>query len=76
MSDQYIYMKKQSQDTLQECVRILASPTKLPPLCDIENNAIKPAKLPVTRLTNLERLYNSRIWLPAAAAAMVWLVNR
>ena len=48
----------------------------------IENNvktrkpATKPSNLLVTQLTNLERLYNSRIWLPAAAAAMVRLVNR
>ena len=32
--------------------------------------------LSLTELTNLERLYNSRIRLPAVAAAMVRLVNR
>ena len=59
-------------------VKILAAPQ----LRAIENNdkthkpATKPANLPVTQHTNLECLYNRRIRLPAAAAAMVRLVNR
>ena len=57
-------------------VRIVADHTKSQQLCVIENNTTKPANLPVTQLTNLERLYNSRIQLQPAAAAMVWLVNR
>ena len=59
-------------------VEILAAPSKLQHFSAIQNNDTKhkPANLPVTQLTNLERLYNSRIRLPAAAAAMVRLVNR
>ena len=74
----YLYIKDRSPSTLQGCVEILAAPQ----LRAIENKAktrkpaTKQANLPVTRLTNLERLYNSRIQLPAAAAAMVRLVNR
>ena len=51
----YLYTKYRSPDTLQRCVRILSTPTKSPQLCAIENNT-KPANLPLTRLTNLERL--------------------
>ena len=72
----YLYIKDRSLDTLQGCVRILAAPTKSPPIYAIEKNDTKPANLPVTQLTNIERLYKSRIRLPAAAAAMVRLVNR
>ena len=70
----YLYIKDRSPTTLQGCVKILAAPQ----LGAIENNAKtrKPANLPVTQLTNIERLYKSRIRLPAAAAAMVRLVNR
>ena len=63
----YLYDKDRSPDTLQGCVRILAAPNKKPPLRVVN---------PLTWLTNLERLYNSRPRLPAAAAAMVRLVNR
>ena len=72
----YLYVKDRRLDTPQGCVRILAAPTKSPKLHAIENTTTKPANLPVTRLTNLEHLYNSRIRLPAVAAAMVRLVNR
>ena len=74
----YLYIKDQSLDTLQGCVEILAALTKLQQLCAIQNNSTKhkPANLLVSQLTNLERLYKSRIRLPAAAAAMVRLVNR
>ena len=72
----YLYDKDRSPNMLQGCVRILAAPAKSPPLRTIQNNATKPANMPLTRLTNLERLYNSRPRLPAAAAAMVRLVNR
>ena len=74
----YLYIKDCNPATLQGCVEIQAALQ----LCAIENKtkthkpATKPANLPVTQLTNLERLYNSRIQLPAAAAAMVRLVNR
>ena len=74
----YLYIKDPSPTTLQGCVEILAAPQ----LCAIENKAktrkpaTKPANLPVTQLTNLEHLYDSRVRLPAAAAAMVRLVNR
>ena len=63
-------------------VEILAAPNKLQQLYPIENNATKhkpvnkTANLPLTGLTNLERLHNSRIQLPTAATAMVRLVNR
>ena len=63
-------------------VEILAVFSKLQQLCAIENNATKhkpvnkQANLPLTELTNLDHLYNSGIRLPAAAAAMVQLVNR
>ena len=70
----YLYIKDRSSDTFQGCVDILAAPQ----LCAIENKATKrkPGNLLVTPLTNIEHLYKSRIRLPAAAAAMVRLVNR
>ena len=52
----YLYHKDCSPDTLQGCIRILATPTKSPTICAIENNNTKPANLPLTQLTNLERL--------------------
>lgn len=71
----YVYDKDRSPNTLQGCVEILAAPDKKkPPL-----RAITPVTRltnPLTQLTNLERLYNSRLRLPAAVAAMVRLVNR
>ena len=74
----YLYIKDRSPTMLQGCVEILAAPQ----LSAIENKAktrkpaTKPANLLVTQLANLDRLYNSRIWLPAAAAAIIRLVNR
>ena len=56
-------------------VRILAAPDKnKPPLCAI--TPVTRLTNTLTWLTNLERLYNSRSRLPAAAAAMVRLANR
>ena len=71
-------VKPSNQPTAPGIVEILAAPQ----LCEIENNAktrkqaTKPANLPVTQLTYLERLYNSRVRLLTAAAAMIRLVNR
>ena len=57
----YLYIKDRSPDTLKGCFRILQAPTKSPKLLGNRNNATKQANLPVRQLTNLERLYNSRI---------------
>ena len=60
-------------------VETLAAPSKLAQLCTINNNDTKQASSPVTTLTKLERLYNSRICTPEttiALAAIVRLANR
>ena len=70
----YLYDKDRSPTTLQGCVKILAAPDKQKP--QRARTPLTRLTNPLTRLTNLERLHNSRLRIPAAAAAMVRLVNR
>ena len=72
-----MYFYAHENETVDDGTIIVVEILAVPQLRAIENKATKrkPGNLPVTPLTNIERLYKSRIRLPAAAAAMVRLVN-